>query len=152
DQAGPGRPPACRPEAADGRAAESPSPAPRADGASRPASGGRHRALPGRPGEVGHIEWVGPESRELAVYSDRPRLFQRIWAIPGGRKRQTGDQEMRALLEPSALAQVAQAIRARRRRSQTAPGGLRNCDPAGLAGPDSSPRRCPRAAMTWVGA
>jgi hypothetical protein len=52
----------------------------------------------------------------LAVYSDRPRLFQRLWAIPGVRHHQTGDTEMRAVFPPEALEQVAVVVRARRRR------------------------------------
>ena len=74
------------------------------------------------PGRYGRIEWTG--GPELAVYSDRPRLFARLWAIPGVRQHQTGDDEMRALLPPEALAQVAQVIKARRRRSLT-PGRAR---------------------------
>jgi hypothetical protein len=34
------------------------------------------------PGRYGRIEWF--DGQDLAVYSDRPRLFARIWAIPGG--------------------------------------------------------------------
>jgi hypothetical protein len=81
------------------------------------------------PGKLGHIEWCDPAGRQLAVYSDRPRLFQRIWVIAGVRKHQTGDTEMRALLEPRALVEVARVIRARRRRSQTAPRSLLNLRP-----------------------
>jgi hypothetical protein len=51
------------------------------------------------------------------VYSDHPRRFAKIWAIPGMRRHQTGDQEMRAVFPPEALEQVAEVIRARRRRS-----------------------------------
>jgi hypothetical protein len=81
------------------------------------------------PGKLGQIEWCDPAGRQLAVYSNRPRAFQRIWAIPGVRKHQTGDTEMRALLESRALAEVGRVIRARRRRSQTSPGSLRNLRP-----------------------
>jgi hypothetical protein len=77
------------------------------------------------PGKLGQIEWCDPAGRQLTVYSDRPRVFQRIWVIPGVRKHQTGDTEMRAHLDP-ALAEVALVIRARRRRSQTAPRSLLN--------------------------
>jgi hypothetical protein len=66
------------------------------------------------PGRHGRIEWF--DGRDLAVYSDHPRLFEKLWAIPGVRRWQTGDQEMRALFPPEALEQVAGAIRARRRR------------------------------------
>jgi hypothetical protein len=65
-------------------------------------------------GRYGRIEWF--DGGDLAVYSDRPRLFAKIWAIPGVRPHQTGDDEMRATFPPEALAQVAEAIQARRRR------------------------------------
>jgi hypothetical protein len=73
------------------------------------------------PGKLGRIEWHDPEGRELAVYMDRPRLFARLMAIPGVRRHQTGDQEFRALFPAAALPQVAQVIKARRGRFQTAP-------------------------------
>jgi hypothetical protein len=66
------------------------------------------------PGRYGRIEWY--DRHNLAVYCDRPRLFARIWAIPGVRRHQTGDQEMRATFPPEALEQVASVIHARRRR------------------------------------
>jgi hypothetical protein len=69
---------------------------------------------PAIPGRYGRVEWFN--GRELAVYSDRPRLFAKIWAIPGVRRHQTGDQEMRAIFPPEALEQVAGVIRARRQR------------------------------------
>jgi hypothetical protein len=62
----------------------------------------------------GQIEWF--DGRDLAVYSDRPRLFAKLWAIPGVRRHQTGDHEMRAIFPPEALEQVAGVIQARRRR------------------------------------
>ncbi len=67
-------------------------------------------------GRRGQIEWYDPQGRELAVYSDHPRLFEKLWAIPGVRRHQTGDREMRAVFPPEALEQVAEVIRARRRR------------------------------------
>ena len=66
------------------------------------------------PGRYGRIEWF--DQRQLAVYSDRPRLFLKLWAIPGVRRHQTGDQEMRAIFPTEALEQVASVIHARRRR------------------------------------
>jgi hypothetical protein len=66
------------------------------------------------PGRYGSIEWF--DGRDLAVYSDHPRLFAKIWAIPGVRWHQTGDDEMRAIFAPEALEQVASVIHARRRR------------------------------------
>ncbi len=66
------------------------------------------------PGRYGRIEWHSES--ELAIYSDHPRLFQKLWTTPGVRGHQTGDEEMRALFPPEALEQVAVVIRARRRR------------------------------------
>jgi len=79
------------------------------------------------PGRYGQIEWHCdgvdcwscplPGQLALAVYSDRPRLFEKLWAIPGVKRHQTGDTEMRAVFPPEALEQVTQVIKARRRRS-----------------------------------
>jgi hypothetical protein len=66
------------------------------------------------PGRYGGIEWF--DGRDLAVYCYRPRLFAKVWAIPGVRRHQTGDPEMRAIFPPEALEQVAGVIRARRQR------------------------------------
>jgi hypothetical protein len=70
--------------------------------------------FPSIAGRLGQVEWH--DGRDLAVYTNRPRLFPKLWAIPGVRRHQTGDQEMRALFPPEALEQVAGVIRARRRR------------------------------------
>jgi len=64
------------------------------------------------PGRYGQIEWF--DGRALAVYSDHPKLFRKLWAIANVRRHQTGDHEMRAVFPPEALAQVAGVIRARR--------------------------------------
>ena len=64
------------------------------------------------PGRYGTIEWFN--GRSLAVYSDGPRLFTKIWAIPGVRQHQTGDHEMRAIFPAEALEQVALVVRAKR--------------------------------------
>src|SRR5262249_14565662 len=66
------------------------------------------------PGRYGRIEWF--DGRNLAVYSEHPRCFAKIWAIPSVRRHQTGDQEMRAVFPPEALERVARVIQARRRR------------------------------------
>lgn len=66
-------------------------------------------------GRYGQIEWFDGES--LAVYTTRPRLFEKLWAIPGVRRHQTGDAEMRAVFPPEALEQVAAVVKARRRRT-----------------------------------
>jgi hypothetical protein len=74
------------------------------------------------PGRYGSIEWF--DGADLAVYSDRPRLFAKIWAVPRVRRHQTGDQEMRAIFPPEALEQVAGVIRARRQRPAASAGHL----------------------------
>ncbi len=76
------------------------------------------------PGRYGQIEWF--DGRDLAVYTNRPRLFRKLSAIPGVKRHQTGDTEMRAVFPPEALEQVAGVIRARRRRTQTSPVSLGN--------------------------
>ena len=78
------------------------------------------------PGRYGQIEWFCdgvdchscrfPGQFALAVYTERPRLFGRLWAIPGVRRHQTGDREMRAAFLPAALAAVAGVIQAQRQR------------------------------------
>jgi hypothetical protein len=79
------------------------------------------------PGRLGRIEWYCdgrdchgcplPGERALAVWTDRPRLFAKLWAVPGVRRWQTGDQEIRAVFPVEALDQVAGVIRARRKRA-----------------------------------
>jgi hypothetical protein len=81
--------------------------------------------LPIVPGKYGAID-----GRELAVYSNHPRLFAKIWAIPGVRRHQTGDDEMRAIFPPEGLEQVAGVSRpggTARRRPRPTSRGL--CDP-----------------------
>jgi hypothetical protein len=106
------------------------------------------------PGRLGQIEWYCngqdchscplPRELALAVYTDRPRLFPKLWAIPGVRRWQTGDREMRAVFPPEALTLVAGVIRARRRAT-------RLMTPARLAGLAAAREKlraaCPRA--TW---
>src|SRR5262249_46499384 len=70
--------------------------------------------FPAIRGRFGSIEYHDGEV--LAVYTDRPRLFAKLWAIPAVRRHQTGDQETRALFPVEALDQPAGVIRARRRR------------------------------------
>src|SRR5712691_5764257 len=57
------------------------------------------------PGRYGQIEWI--DGQDLAVYSNRPRMFAKLWAIPGVRRHQTGDTEMRAVFPPEAVEEVA---------------------------------------------
>ena len=91
------------------------------------------------PGRYGQIEWycdgvncsscLLPGQFALAVSTDRPRLFTKLWAIPGVKRHQTGDTEMRAVFPAEALEQVATVIRARRKRTQTSPKSLQNLRP-----------------------
>ena len=91
------------------------------------------------PGRYGQIEWycdgvncsscLLPGQFALAVYTDRARLFTKLWAIPGVKRHQTGDTEMRAVFPAEALEQVATVIRARRKRTQTSPKSLQNLRP-----------------------
>ena len=89
------------------------------------------------PGRYGQIEWYCdgqdcaarfggfcalPRQFALAVYTNRPRLFQKLWAIPGVKRHQMGDHEMRAVFPPEALEQVAGVIRTRRKRHLVARG------------------------------
>lgn len=67
------------------------------------------------PGRYGRIESQGQDT--LAVFTDRPRLFRRLLAVPGVRRYQTGDDEARMLFPPEALPPVAAIIGARRRRA-----------------------------------
>ena len=79
------------------------------------------------PGRYGQIEWQCdgvdchscplPRQVALAVCTDRPRLFEKLWAIPGVKRHQTGDTEIRAVFPPEVLDQVAGVIKARRRRT-----------------------------------
>ncbi len=69
------------------------------------------------PGRYGEIECYDPAGRELAVYTTHRRLFEKLWAIPGVQRHQTGDREMCALFPREALEQVAEIIKARRRRT-----------------------------------
>jgi hypothetical protein len=85
------------------------------------------------PGRYGQIEWF--DGVDLAVYTARPRLFARIWEVPGVRRHQTGDAEMRAVFPAERLASVAAVIRARRRRTQAAPRSLGNLRPRTTSAP-----------------
>ena len=66
-------------------------------------------------GRHGQIEWF--DGRDLAVYANRPRLFAKLWAIPGMTRHQSGETEMRAVFPPALLDQVARVIKARRKRT-----------------------------------
>src|SRR5438552_18064158 len=96
------------------------------------------------PGRHGQIEWYCdgvncsscalPGQFALAVYTDRPRLFAKLWAIPGAKRHQTGDTEMRALFPLEALEQIAGVIRAKRKRSGPSLNSLANLRPRAGSG------------------
>jgi hypothetical protein len=89
---------------------------------------GRYRVLadvegwPIIPGRYGRVEWDHPDT--LTVFSNRPRLFAKLLAVPGVRRYQTGDEEARMLVVLDAVPQVAAIIKARRKRAATAAGHL----------------------------
>jgi hypothetical protein len=83
-------------------------------------------------GKLGRIEWAG--GSDLTVYTNRRRLFEKLWAIPGVKRHQTGDTEMRALFPPEALEQIAGVIRAKRKRSGPSPNSLANLRPRAGSG------------------
>ncbi len=83
-------------------------------------------------GQRGRIEYHDDD--RLAVFTDHPRLFQKLLAIPGVRRHQAGDTEARMLFRPAALSAVAKVIRARRRRSQASPKSLANLRPRNTSG------------------
>jgi hypothetical protein len=76
------------------------------------------------PGRYGRIEWYCdgvscsscalPWQLALAVHTEHPRLFRKLWAIPGIVRHQTGDSEMRAVFAVELLERVATVIRAKR--------------------------------------
>lgn len=65
----------------------------------------------------GHI-WVWGKDM-LAAYCDRPRLFPKLWAIPGVQRYQTGDEEINVKFPLGSLEQVAELLQARRKRRLT---------------------------------
>jgi hypothetical protein len=73
------------------------------------------------PGRYGRLEYH--DETALAVYSTRPRVFARLWAVAGVRRWQVGDQEVRGLvrgLVPFArLPDVATLIHVYRQRPAT---------------------------------
>ena len=68
-------------------------------------------------GSTGQIEHNG--GTLFAVYTNKPRMFAKLWAIPGVRRWQTGDDEMRALFPFTVLPAVAAVVRARVRRTSS---------------------------------
>lgn len=76
-------------------------------------------------GRHGQIEWTGT-SESVAIYTTARRLFRPLLAIPGVRRHQTGDREIRALLSvdrsdfPASFRAAAGLMRSRRRQPMTA--------------------------------
>ena len=80
---------------------------------------------PYTPGRLGRIEWYCdglachgcpvPGVPALAVFTTRRRVPARLSAIPGVRRWQSGEREMRAVFPLGSLPAVAEAIRAYRR-------------------------------------
>jgi hypothetical protein len=80
---------------------------------------------PYTPGRLGRIEWycdgltchgcLVSGVPALAVFTTRPRMHGRIWAIPGVRRWQSGARETRAVFPLGSLPAVAEQIRAYRR-------------------------------------
>jgi hypothetical protein len=76
------------------------------------------------PGRYGQIEWhcdgvncwscALPRRLTLAVHTEHPRLSQKLRAIPGVMRHQSGDAEMRAVFAVELLEKVAAVIRAKR--------------------------------------
>jgi len=65
--------------------------------------------------------FIAPHGGDLlAVYCDRPRLFDRLLEIPGARIRQHGDKEMTVLVGWEHLDRAAGILKARRRRRLSA--------------------------------
>jgi hypothetical protein len=80
----------------------------------------RYRVVPdaeGLPVVLGRLGQIEPhDAQSLAVHTMRPRVFAKLWAVPGVRRWQTGAFEMRALFPPERLVEVATEIGARRKR------------------------------------
>ncbi len=58
-----------------------------------------------------------PGKVALAVFTDRPKMIAKLLAVPGVKRHQRGDDDLRAVFEPSAVKAVAAVIRARSRRA-----------------------------------
>src|SRR5262249_22938952 len=69
------------------------------------------------PGRRGAVEFY--TSTGLAIYSDRPRAFSRLEALPGITRWQVGSTERRWLAPVEALPSLAPVLGLRRRRTLT---------------------------------
>jgi hypothetical protein len=63
------------------------------------------------PGRYGRLQWH--DETALTVYTDRPRVFTGLWAIPGVRRWQVGDREVRGVVPGEGLTEVAGLFQAR---------------------------------------
>lgn len=80
------------------------------------------------PGRYGRVEYHHPDS--LAVFSDSSAQIRRkILVLPGVRRHQVGDTELRVLIPLERLSDACRLIKARRRRSAESARRLRT--PAG---------------------
>lgn len=88
--------------------------------------------FPGIPGRYGQTEWYCdgvncaaqsgrfcalPGQFALAVHTDRARLFEKLWAIPGVKRYQTGETECVPCSRPKPWSGSPRVIKARRRRT-----------------------------------
>jgi hypothetical protein len=74
---------------------------------------------PGQPGQAafsGAARRSGAELEQLAAFTDRRLIRARLLAIPGVTPHQVGQEELRVLVTPEAVAPVLQLLRCFRRR------------------------------------
>lgn len=70
------------------------------------------------PGRHGVIEWAGSTNGQLAAYTTRRGVRPRLLGmIPGVIRHQVGDDELRVLFPLERLPEIAELLRARRRRT-----------------------------------
>lgn len=68
-------------------------------------------------GQFGDIEWYHAEGTHLAAYTAGPTVrLGRLLSLPGIIRHQLGDTEARVLFPIERLAEIAEALRVRRRR------------------------------------
>jgi hypothetical protein len=66
------------------------------------------------PCKFGHIFVQGENT--LGAYCNRIKVIPRLIALPGVRVKQRGDREVNVAFDPAQLAEVAQLLKARKRR------------------------------------
>lgn len=93
------------------------------------ASGRRYRVKadgegwPIVPGKHGQVEWH--DGREIAVFTRSTRIAGRLLGVPGVKRHQTGDEEIRVLVPSGQFSEVCGVIRARRKRPPASVAALR---------------------------